>query len=230
MNGLAPLFSYGPPGPAQPQPVLRKRALARRTLWWSGLTPSSPAQPETSGAEFVGLVRAIARAQDRAAFVELYEHFAPRVKSYLLRLGAGAVLAEDLAQEALLSVWAKAAYFDPDKASVSTWIFAIARNLHIDARRRARAPARVAAELAILPDAAAPEAADMVLFAAQQQERLRAALIHLPADQAEVVRLSFFQDKPHAEIERELGIPLGTVKSRLRLAIARLRSLLDTPK
>ncbi|HQT46962.1 MAG TPA: sigma-70 family RNA polymerase sigma factor [Acidocella sp.] len=230
MNGLAPLLSYSPPGIVAPRPVLRKLALAREALRWSGLSPSSPAQPERPGAEFAGFIRAIATVQDRAAFVALYGHFAPRVKSYLLRLGAGTVLAEDLAQEALLSVWAKAAYFDPDKASVSTWIFTIARNLHIDARRRARAPARAAAELANLPDAAVPEAADMVLFAAQQQERLRAALVHLPANQAEVVRLSFFQDKPHAEIERELGIPLGTVKSRLRLAIAQLRSLLDAPK
>jgi RNA polymerase sigma-70 factor (ECF subfamily) len=230
MNGIAPQLSYSPPGRALPRAVLRRLALAQRTLRWGGLTPSSPAQPETSGTEFARLVLAIASAQDRAAFVALYDHFAPRLKSYLLRLGAGSVLAEDLAQEALLSVWAKAAYFDPSKASVSTWMFTIARNLHIDARRRARGPARVAAELVNLPDETAPEAADMLLFAAQQQERLRAALVHLPADQAEVVRLSFFQDKPHAEIERELGIPLGTVKSRLRLAIARLRSLLDTPK
>ncbi|GLR67014.1 RNA polymerase sigma factor [Acidocella aquatica] len=213
MNGFVYQPEYALAGYAPPRAPLRRRGVTR----------------PPGGAEFARLVQAVAAARDRSAFARLYEHFAPRVKSYLLRLGAGAGQAEELAQEALLSVWAKAAYFDPEKASVATWVFTIARNLHIDARRRERTPGGMAAGLEVMLEEAAPaqDAADMLLMALEQQERLRSAVLTLPADQAEVVRLCFFQDKPHAEIERELGIPLGTVKSRLRLALARLRRLLD---
>jgi RNA polymerase sigma-70 factor (ECF subfamily) len=145
------------------------------------------------------------------------------VKSYLLRLGAPPELAEELAQETLLNVWRKAAAFDPGKAAVSTWVFTIARNLRIDAFRRA---ARV--EPAEDPSEA-PEpdiAPDAALVAAQSEVRVRHALLSLPPEQAEVIRQSYFSDKPHAQIAEELALPLGTVKSRLRLAMGHLRELL----
>ena len=157
------------------------------------------------------------------AFTPLFNRFAPRVKSYLTRLGASAAAAEELAQETMLSVWRKAAQFDPARAGASTWIFTIARNLRIDALRKER-PQPLEED----PTDVAPEpAADAVVFAAERDVRVRAALKVLSPEQAEVIELSFFTEAAHSEIAERLGLPLGTVKSRLRLAMTRLRSLLE---
>lgn len=180
--------------------------------------PMIPQAPELNA-----LLGRVAAMRDRAAFAALFAHFAPRVKAYLLRLGAPPALAEELAQEALLSLWRKAHLFDPAKASAATWLFTIARNLRIDAIRRERRPE-------LDPEDFMPEAeplADDGLALADDEARLRAALKELPADQIQVVELSFFADKPHSEIAAELEIPLGTVKSRLRLAMARLKRALQ---
>lgn len=172
------------------------------------------------------LLRRVAQMRDRAAFAALFDHFAPRIKSYLMRLGTPAAQAEDLAQEAMLSLWRKAHLFDPAKASAATWLFTIARNLRIDAIRREKRPE-------LDPQDFQPEAgpdADDAITLANDEVRLREALKELPPDQAAVIEQSFFADKPHSQIADELGIPLGTVKSRLRLAMARLKSALgNTP-
>lgn len=179
--------------------------------------------PAPTAAGFADLIGAIAAHADRAAFAELFGYFAPRVKSYMLRLGTGPLQAEELAQETLLTVWRKAAAFDRAKAAPSTWIFTIARNLRIDAARRARHREPVE-DPSDTPDAEpGPEAA---LAALQSEGIVREALAKLPPEQAEVVRLSFFSDKAHSEIAEQLNLPLGTVKSRLRLAMGRLRDLL----
>ena len=170
-------------------------------------------------AEMDALLGRVAAHQDRTAFAVLFAHFAPRVKAYLLRLGAPSGVAEELAQEALLSVWRKAHLFDPAKASAATWLFTIARNLRIDAIRRERRPELDPDDFMPEPDADA----DAGLMLAENEGRLRLALKELPADQIQVVELSFFADKPHSQIAVELGIPLGTVKSRLRLAMGRLK-------
>lgn len=171
---------------------------------------------------------AIAATRDRAAFQILFDHFAPRVKSYLVRLGASAPLAEDLAQEALLMVWRKAALFDPARASASTWIFTIARNLRIDAIRRERRPELDPNDPSLQPEAER-DAGDSLDWG-KAEDRLRTALAALPKEQAEIISLSFFAEKPHSAIAVELGLPLGTVKSRIRLAMARLRLALgDSP-
>ena len=181
---------------------------------------SAPAAPQTP--DFSGLIMAIAQHGDREAFASLFNHFAPRVKGYLTRLGTTPEAAEELAQETLLTVWRRAAAFDPARAAASTWIFAIARNLRIDLARRERRP---------LPgEQPAPEETprpDAELEAAQDERRVAAALAALPAEQAQAVRLAFFSDKPHAQIALDLSLPLGTVKSRIRLAMARLRILLE---
>jgi len=188
----------------------------------SSTEPQRPADLASDGARFATLIVAVAARADRQAFAALFDHFAPRVKSYMLRLGADPEAAEELAQETLLTVWRKAAAFDPARAAASTWIFTIARNRRIDALRRMRPD---------LPEdpveaASAPERPDGLLVAVQDEARVRAALAALSEDQAEVVRQSFFADRPHSEIAEALGLPLGTVKSRLRLALARLRTLL----
>jgi RNA polymerase sigma-70 factor (ECF subfamily) len=167
---------------------------------------------------------AIAERSDRDAFETLFKHFAPRVKSYLIRLGAPAEAAEELAQETLLTVWRRAGAYNPALAAASTWIFTIARNLRIDLARRALRQT--------LPDDPAETTCqepmpDEALNAVQDEARIKRALAILPADQIRVITLAFFADKPHSEIALDLGLPLGTVKSRLRLAMARLRAALD---
>jgi RNA polymerase sigma-70 factor, ECF subfamily len=173
---------------------------------------------------FARQIAAIARDRDRAAFLALYDHYAPRVKSYLKRLGAGDAIAEDVAQEAMLTVWRKAATYDPAKAAVGTWIFTIARNLRIDALRREQRPELAPDDPILTPEAPLP--ADAGIDIARRQRRVREALCELPAEQAEIVKLSFYGDKSHGEIAIALGIPLGTVKSRMRLAFLRVRRAL----
>ena len=169
------------------------------------------------------LMLRIAQHADRAAFQALFLQFAPKVKTYLIRHGAPAGLAEDLAQETLLTVWRKAAYFDPGKASVAAWVFTIARNLRIDTVRRERSA--IAYALAGPEPQPPPDTPEDKSQAAERETRITTAIETLPREQLEVVRLSFFFDKPHAEIASELHLPLGTVKSRLRLALARLRGV-----
>lgn len=175
---------------------------------------------ETSHA---ALIHAVAAGRDRAAFVLLFSHYAPRVKTFLQRRGADAAQAEELAQEALLAVWRKADQFDPGRATAAAWIFAIARNLRIDALRRARLAIPVADPT---DDPVPPPPADALLAADQRARRLHDAIATLPAEQSEALRLAYFDERSHSEMETALAIPLGTVKSRLRLAMARLRAAL----
>ena len=173
------------------------------------------------------LLRAVAVAGDRQAFAVLFRHFAPRVKSYLMRGGSPEGLAEELAQETMISVWRKASLFDPRHAGVSTWIFTIARNLRVDHFRR-HGHAVVDCEDHDgdeMPDTAL--ALDEQLRAGRRERGVREALAQLSPDQAQVLRLSFYEELPHARIASERGIPLGTVKSRVRLAVNHLRRLLD---
>jgi len=170
------------------------------------------------------LIFAIAERGDREAFVLLFSHYFPRVKSFLMRSGASDQVAEELSQETMLRVWRRASAFDPAAGAASTWIFVIARNLRVD-RLRGERPTQDLEIGAQDPLDPAPTGEGVVL-AAERQERLRAALASLSSEQASIVRLSFFEERSHAEIAKSLGLPLGTVKSRVRLALARLRAQL----
>ncbi len=177
-----------------------------------------------------GLIAAVAARQDRDAFAELFAHFAPRVKTFMRRSGLDEGSADELAQETLLSVWRKAELFDGASAGAAAWIFTIARNLRIDALRRHRRTglhetSAVEAEYQV-DESPQP---DSLVARTQADERVRAALSALSDDQMRVVEMSFYEEKAHAEIAEILEIPLGTVKSRLRLAMARLRNVLDDP-
>lgn len=181
-----------------------------------------------SGASWSEVVRAVAERQDRAAFAALFEHFAPRIKSFMRRSGSSAAEADELVQETFLAVWRKAGLFDPATNGVSAWIFTIARNLRTDARRKAGRSGVVDGievdEEFQVDEGPGP---DQRLALKQEQSLVRAALTQLSPEQLSVVELSFFEEKAHAEIASTLGIPLGTVKSRLRLAMGRLRALLS---
>jgi RNA polymerase sigma-70 factor, ECF subfamily len=178
----------------------------------------------TASDDPVNWLLAVAREQDRSAFAKLFAHFAPRIKSYLVRNGTSPQSAEEIAQETMVAVWRKASYYDPSRAAASTWIFTIARNLRIDVARRERGNQD---QLPDPSDDISPPEPDALFTTKQHEQRIRNAMAQLSADQATVIRLAFYGDKAHAEVARELGIPLGTVKSRIRLALARLRSLME---
>jgi len=170
---------------------------------------------------FAFLIENIASQKDREAFAELFAHFAPRVKGYLMRLGASNGQAEEVTQDAMLTVWRKAHLFDRKKAAASTWIFTIARNRRIDILRQQKYPELDANDPALVPDT--PAQADDEVIAEQRGELVRAALDKLPEEQRELVRLAFYNGWSHGQLADETNLPLGTVKSRLRLAFGRLR-------
>jgi putative transcriptional regulator len=168
---------------------------------------------------WVKQLQQVQKSQDSKAFAELFDYFAPRVKSFLIRSGASNSMAEDCAQEVMATVWLKAHLFDPSRASVSTWIFTIARNKNIDALRKQRRPEPE--DLTWGPESE-PEAAD-ILTLQQETEQLRLAMSALPDAQQALLQKAYFGDLSHREIAIETGLPLGTIKSRLRLALDKLR-------
>lgn len=167
------------------------------------------------------LIVRIAEARDRSAYAALFRRFAPRVKAFVMGQGLPAQEAEDLAQDALLNVWRKAHMFDPSKASAVTWIYSIARNLRIDAARKAK---RVRELPQDLWQGEGDKAADREMIAAEEAKVVTCLMDTLPAEQKTILRLSFYEDLSHGDIARALSIPLGTVKSRLRLAMTRLKA------
>lgn len=157
--------------------------------------------------------------RDQTAFAALFDHFAPRVKGFLMKSGADASLAEECAQEVMATCWHKAHMFDPARASVATWIFTIARNRKIDVLRKQRRPEPE--DLGWGPEEE-PDQAD-VLALQQESEQLGQAIEELPAAQRELIQKAYFGDLSHSEIAAQTGLPLGTIKSRIRLALERLR-------
>jgi len=170
---------------------------------------------------FGELMEAIAEHRDRMAFARLFDHFAPRLKSYVRRLGADPAAAEDLVQDVMLTVWRRADQFDPSKADVATWIFTIARNRRIDLVRRERRPELDPNDPALVPER--ETGGDKFVERSEFETRLRQAIATLPEEQGQLLRLAYYDDKPHSAIADELDIPLGTVKSRIRLAMKKLK-------
>jgi RNA polymerase sigma-70 factor (ECF subfamily) len=198
------------------------RNLGRRSVTNYRFRPTAGYKEESSIDNMDDLLIAVAKSRNRDAYRALFEHFAPRVKSFLLGKGGSPEVAEEAVQEAMLNVWRRAATFNPTKASASTWIFTIARNARIDLLRKTIRPTIDPNDPALVPDP--PMAAFEAVSAGQDAERIRKEIMALPAEQQEVLRLAFFEDLAHAEVAKRLDIPLGTVKSRIRLAIGRIRS------
>ena len=175
----------------------------------------------------VMLVR-VGRDRDKAAFAALFEYFAPRIKSFLLRLGTDMSLCEEIAQEAMIMVWRRAETYNPSQSGASTWIFTIARNKRIDRLRRENRPMPDLADPAFAPEPV--ETGEKTIFRQQEEEKIRHALKNLPDEQAKMIFSAYYEEKSHREIADESGVPLGTVKSRIRLALNRLRAHLDEPE
>ena len=174
---------------------------------------------EVNEAEWVGHVRRIQNDRDQSAFAELFRHFAPRVKAFLLKSGANETLAEECTQEVMATLWNKSHLFDPSRASVATWIFTIARNRKIDMLRKTRRP-----EPEDLPWGPEAEPDQEEALALQQEtDKLGDALRQLPGKQRELIEKAYFGELSHSEIAAQTGLPLGTIKSRIRLALERLR-------
>ena len=178
-----------------------------------------PSVPEQTWITHVELIR---DHGDKEAFAALFSHFAPRVKGFLMKSGAAADLAEECAQDVMVTLWNKAHLFDPSRASVATWIFTIARNRRIDILRKENRPEPE--DLPWGPDAE-PDQAD-VLALQQESLRLKAAIQALPDAQRDLIQKAYFGDLSHREIAVQTGLPLGTIKSRIRLALDRLRHVM----
>ena len=169
--------------------------------------------------DWAALLLRVRDHQDKVAFAALFRHFAPRVKGFLMKSGAGAALAEECAQDVMATLWQKSHLFDPARASVATWVFTIARNKRIDALRKDRR-----AEPEDLDWGPEPEPDQAEVMAAQEDtDRLGRALASLPEKQRSLIERAFYGDLSHNEIAEETGLPLGTIKSRIRLALDKLR-------
>ena len=169
---------------------------------------------QTLGLDFSLLMVRMVQTDDKTVFAELYKYFAPRVKSFQLKLGCDETTAEEIAQETMVTLWRKRDQFDPEKASVSTWIFRISRNLRIDHLRKHK---QVILNLDALPEQADKDSDPAKhLECNTRQQIVQQAVAELPADQSNVLKMSFFQGKSHGNIAQELNLPLGTVNSRIR--------------
>ena len=180
---------------------------------------------QDSLSEWDRLLLRVGSNRDRSAFEKLYEHFAPRLKSFLLRIGSDVSAAEEICQESMIMVWRRAETFNPDSAGASTWIFTIARNKRIDKLRKDNRP---------LPDLNDPsflqmpvDRSDLILERVEEEQKIKNALKNLPMEQAKLILSAYYEEKSHRKIADETNLPLGTVKSRIRLAINRLRSQLE---
>jgi RNA polymerase sigma-70 factor, ECF subfamily len=198
------------------------------------MTPSSQLEQHVSAPRLerqhrmADLLRRIADSGDVEAFKQLYQAFGPRVKAYMMRQGANADTADELAQETLLTVWRKARLYSADKGSASTWIYTIARNLRIDRLRREFAWQELPEGHNETPST--DSLPDEIVSDNERQVRVQASLKDLPADQYEVVALSYLEGLSHSEIAEKLNVPLGTVKSRMRLAYQKIRETVEDLK
>jgi RNA polymerase sigma factor (sigma-70 family) len=199
--------------PIPPQPA--RYAIADRSISAKGA-----AKVVLETGDWVKLMEAVRDRQDKAAFATLFRHFAPRVKGFLMKGGSDAATAEECAQDVMATLWQKAHLFDPSRASVATWVFTIARNRRIDIARKDRRPEP---ENLMWGDEDSPDQAD-VYAAAEETKRLKKALADLPEKQRLLIQRAYFGDLSHSELAEETGLPLGTIKSRIRLAIDRLRN------
>jgi RNA polymerase sigma-70 factor (ECF subfamily) len=206
-----------------------KRSESRDPRWrprvsQGGTTSVTGGLPGLDHDAINALMARVAVHRDIDAFEILYRHFTPKVRSYMQKVTKDVAAADELTQEALTIVWRKADQFDPDRGRASTWIFTIARNLRIDALRRGPRPDFDEEDPMLAPERIEP--ADIGYQRAQEAEQVRNAINGLNAEQMQVLKMSYFEDMTHVAIATALNIPLGTVKSRIRMACEKLRASL----
>jgi RNA polymerase sigma-70 factor (ECF subfamily) len=166
--------------------------------------------------------------KEPAAFEVVYDRHGGAAYSLAYRIVGDRLVAEDVTQEAFLSVWRSGARFDRTRGSVRTWLLGVVRNRAIDVLRResGRAPT-VSLELEAVPEQESRfEPTDTEALRRETSREVRGALAHLPEDQVQVVQLAYFGGLSHTEIAEVLGMPLGTVKGRMRLAMEKMRATL----
>lgn len=203
---------------ASPQ-RLRRKATAPVATCEHGKDGVQQNTKKNDASQWVAEMALIRDQRSTEAFAKLFEHFAPRIKGFLIKSGADATTAEECAQDVMTTIWRKADQFDPTRASVSTWIFTIARNRRIDILRRENRP-----EPEDLPWGPEPEPEQSAVIELQQESaRLTSAIAELPQAQRELIEKAYFADLSQSEIAKVTGLPLGTIKSRIRLALDRLR-------
>jgi RNA polymerase sigma-70 factor (ECF subfamily) len=213
MNENLPLAEPDDP----PRAVPRLNAARQRDT--IGAFMESPPVQDSPYSEMTAALIAVRDRRDRDAFARLFDHFAPRLKAMLIRGGLRDGSAEDVVQDVMLTVWHKAAQFDPHRAEAQSWIYRIARNRQIDLARRRPLPLPEPIEE---PEGAEPDAAQ-ILALQQEVGRLRAALARLSPEQGRALRQAYIDELPHSQISQATGLPLGTIKSRIRLGLERLR-------
>lgn len=175
-------------------------------------------QPKETAQDWSALLSQLAETKDKQLYILLFRHFAPKIKAYIIRLGLMDSTAEELMQETMLSVWRKAHMYNRSKAAASTWIFTLARNQSIDWMRKQKYPEYGLEEWHEEPDDSVDECEQVVT-----SDRMAKAIQRLPENQAQVIYMSFFEGRSHSDISDRLGIPLGSVKSRIRLASEKLK-------
>lgn len=174
------------------------------------------------------LIRAVAKTRDRAAFAELFDYYAPRLEAWLIRTGADRASAEEICQDALATLWRKAELYDPAKATPATWLYRVARNRRIDLSRRDKVSIIEPGDAVFDVVDENAVGADQAVDVRDREDALKIALAQLPPEQLELVRLAFYESMSHSVIAERMNLPLGTVKSRIRLAFGRLRKTLES--
>ncbi|MEM7426051.1 MAG: sigma-70 family RNA polymerase sigma factor [Pseudomonadota bacterium] len=185
----------------------------------------SPGAETPTNSDLADLLMRVAEVRDKSAFTALFEHFGPRIKGFMMRKGTDAELAEDLAQDTMITVWRKAHMYSRDKGTVSTWIFTIARNRRIDWARRSGNVKF--SDIADYDQASDDPQSDETVTTQQEAKYVAQAIEALPDDQKQVISMAFMEDLTQMEISTRLNLPLGTVKSRMRLAYQKLTRSLE---
>ena len=170
-------------------------------------------------------LRDIGENQDRIAFSNIFKHFAPRLKSFFVKLGCSEAQAEEIIQEVMIAVWTKSSTYDKSKSSVSTWIYTIAKNKRIDKIRKETKHNTVDSDESL--EIPVPSVQEERLLCSEVTEKIHHSLKFLPKEQAELLKLSYFYEKTHSDIAKDLSLPLGTVKSRIRLALSKMKNLVE---
>ncbi len=170
-------------------------------------------------------VELVGKNQDKLAFNNIFRYFAPRLKSFLVKAGSTDSQAEEVIQEVMIAVWTKSSTYDSNKSSVSTWIYTIARNKRIDKIRKEKRHYLSESDEGL--EIPVDSTQEKEIFSAQVSDSLKRYMSNLPEEQSKLLKLSYFYNKTHADISEELKIPLGTVKSRIRLALTKMRHLVE---